>query len=195
MKNKGIIWVFALLFGIAPAVSAQDEVDEEMMAFMMDFTEKLTALIADYEYNFANVKGDMIPKESEYDVLDNFYSKVNLPATDESYITAITGTDRLTYVAVFTDTEDLEEAFDIYSGIVFLAGLITCNCCVFTPNVYDEPNDLFLMRTEFVPEYNDSFQQRFANLNLMVSIYPSFDIDAELNIKDTYMVVLNINSK
>ncbi|MFN3940099.1 MAG: hypothetical protein ACK4IY_05900, partial [Chitinophagales bacterium] len=94
---------------------------------------------------------------------------------------------------VFAETEDPNEAYEIYSGVSFLVELGTYDCCELETIVMPEKEDAYLARTVFVPKVNSGYPDVYNKMNLSVSVYSTLDIDNELNIIDLYLVVLNIN--
>ncbi|MFN3940385.1 MAG: hypothetical protein ACK4IY_07340, partial [Chitinophagales bacterium] len=146
------IFITLIISGFPNPVQAQDEVDTEMLAFMIDFTEKLATLLDDYSTNFSNTVGQIIPNADTESVFTDFTSKVNLPETIESYFTRTSELGDFTYVGVFAETEDPNEAYEIYSGVSFLVELGTYDCCELETIVMPEKEDAYLARTVFVPK-------------------------------------------
>lgn len=102
-KNTTRIFGALLLvaaFLIAIPASAQDETDDELLNFLVEFNTALDNIVSDYPNNFKNVLGAEKPAEEGQS--QQYESQIGLPDEESSYFTkTLSGGDKLTFVSVY----------------------------------------------------------------------------------------------
>ena len=168
-------------------VIAQDDNDAELVQFILDFNADLDKIVNDYPGNFKNILGDA--REREEGSMQQYDSKVQLPESMECYFTkTLSEPERLTFVSVFSESNDEADAREIFAGLSYIISISTFSCCEM--DLLANDGDDFYMANTYLHPINPS--SGYETLEIKVSLYKGFDIDEDFNFTDTYNVVLNV---
>lgn len=98
-----------------------------------DFASQLNAIVADYANGFKNIQGDLLPKESDLDVITKYKSKVLLKGASKSYLSAGFGfgSSPMSYIAVFGEPDEKEDIRMRFNSIVNQVDNVKFGCCTF----------------------------------------------------------------
>lgn len=191
-KNTTRIFGALLLvaaFLIAIPASAQDETDDELLNFLIEFNTALDNIVSDYPNNFKNVLGAEKPAEEGQS--QQYESQIGLPDEERSYFTkTLSGGDKLTFVSVYGEYPDSTQAYELYAGLSLMLSLFTFQCCEM--DLVTSRNDVYMAMTQLFPKGNPA---GYENMEIRVAVFKSFDMDGQLNITDKYVVVLNVRPK
>jgi len=200
--TRNLLWAACLLFPLSlmaqePAlnrVQAMPDADDTEL-FIKEFHRVMNLIANDFPNDFKNIKGPVIMDDGE--ATSNFSTSAALPEASEAYITTRLEADFSTvntvYVAVFFDGIDGETADVIYSNLVWLINNCSFECCNMVYDELDDSADSGAKTTFYLP-YDSNNTEAYENMLFEVRLFKSFDLTDDLELIDTWMVVLNVST-
>lgn len=142
--------------------------DEELEAMIEQFFEEFAYIVDDYPNNFANIKGEKIPDEAEYN------SKIQLVFAEECYLSPAFLSSNLTFVADFGEYASQEEAMNVFENVSILVENTTFPFSL----VGDESGDENIYTRYWIPFVLDTetVNPAFSQMSITVRYFkmPSF---------------------
>jgi hypothetical protein len=143
-----------------------------------DFASQLNAIVADYANGFKNIKGDLLPKENDVDIIKKYKSKIALRGTSKSYLSAGFGNTTLSYIAECGEDAPKEDIRMRFQSIVNQVDKVKFGCCTFVKN--DEMKEDNLISQAYIPfDLNDKMGKAYDGLIVDVVMMKYISFDAE----------------
>lgn len=173
-----------------PKTTQKKEENTEFKKFLKTFKTAMNTIIEDFPNDFANVKGakdlKIKPKTSSS---TDFYSKVQIPEADRTYVSYNKRKNRHTVVAVFLETKDQKEAEQLYENIGLIIQHIGFNDFNAAKN---QTSDAFLSTIYWLPLVTKT--SKYSNLVISTKLITTPQIDKEtVEMYNLYTVAINFS--
>lgn len=163
----------------------QSTPNDDTERFIREFYQVLNQITDDYPNDFRNIKGGYLSDDSKTD----WSTTAKLPEASESYITR-NFDQSYGYVSVFYQDSDRDMALTIYENLSWLVNNCPYNCCSL---IHDKVENDEAKTTFWIP-YETGGDNRYGDMVIKVRFIKSFDITDDLEMVDTWLVVVNISS-